>query len=220
MDPFNKKLHFYITDVDEDSDQVLVIVKEDPASQDSSSVNNLIAEKLPYSAATIATPIRSKEALSEKYGLRPFYVTHVDSPTEIYVRPASLADGWQNFKDSIESKLSNNSVRYRKEALINDLVGIVNNVNCYRGEIVDIIDPNTFLVRDIDKGSRETVRSEDMFELPECLLDVNAFCHLVSLAHILPTGTSKPGVWSQEAKEWFKEEAEKYGEVFLSIEVI
>ena len=151
--------------------------------------------------------------------LRLFYVTHAESPSEIYVRSDKLADNWRKFQHRIEAELSQFPRDVEEDILIGDLVGVVNEIYRYRGKILDVIDSKLCLVQNIDTGTRERVEVKYLCQLPDCLLTVNAFCHRVCLAHIQPTGSSKAGEWSHSARERFREKAINPHGVWLTIEV-
>ena len=139
------------------------------------------------------------------------YITHVNSPSAIFVRDDALEYSW-NSKVSMEIDkimIENLNLKIKSNLSLTELIGNyvtlkVRNV-LYRGLVLEA-NPEKCLVtcRLIDYGRIETVKFEALWPLPRKLRYISPHCVCLKLAEVIPTGSKDQNKWTMTAKDFLQ----------------
>ncbi len=155
-----------------------------------------------------------------------FYITHAESPSEIWARPEVIDRAWLEFSRKMDEALSAEKKKSevgrmpKKEIVPGKAVVVeVGLGHHYRAVVLkEAEEGGGYLVRLVDRGEVRTVPAEGVWCLPDGLARRRAFCHCVKLHNVRPLGTAD-GNWSASAREALQDVLRKLPHVFLSIEV-
>ena len=141
-------------------------------------------------------------------GSRHVFVTHAESPDEIWIRDERLDNMWNREEPQISEMLKEamtNPPLSLNEEIIGANVAIKIIPSFYRGIVLDAKGQNEKLTcRLLDYGKVVVVPKTDVRILPLELQQKNMFCVCTKLANVVATGTGDPGKWSQASAESIK----------------
>ena len=136
------------------------------------------------------------------------YVTHVESPNAIFVRDEFLEKKWQEQENWMIAQMFDHLKQKQKEPilsskLLNKSVMVKDQGLFYRGQVLSVnAEKKRLTVRLVDFGKVVQVYFKDVKPLPYKLKKIRPLCFCVSMADVVPTGTSDKSKWSLKAIEY------------------
>ena len=136
------------------------------------------------------------------------YVTHVESPNAIFVRNESLEKKWQEQENGMIAQMFDYLKQKQKAPilspkLLNKSVMVKDQGLFYRGQVLSVnAEKKKLTVRLVDFGKVVQAGIKDVKPLPPKLKKIRPLCRCLSMADIVPTGTSDRSKWSFKAIEY------------------
>ena len=136
------------------------------------------------------------------------YVTHVESPNAIFVRDEFLEKKWQEHENWMIAQMFDYLKQKQKEPilsskLLNKSVMVKDQGLFYRGQVLSVdAEKKKLTVRLVDFGKVVQANIKDVKPLPHKLKKIRPLCYCVSMADVIPTGTSDKSKWSLKAIEY------------------
>ena len=141
-------------------------------------------------------------------GSRHVFVTHTESPDEIWIRDERLDNMWNReepqINEMLKEAMKNPPLSSNEEDIIGANVAIKIIPSFYRGVVLAKGQNENLTCRLLDYGKVEVVPKKDVRILPVELQQKNMFCVCTKLANVDATGTGDPGKWSQASAESIK----------------
>ncbi len=149
---------------------------------------------------------------------REYVVTHLESPSEVWVRPMWLKTSWAKFERSLRLRDDATSTETHPDLSVGCSVMLkVGGRHLYRGKVEEVVGEDA-TVRLVDVGKKVQAPLSSLRPMAEEVAQTNAFCHCVSLSGVRPVGTSD-GKWSMVAKERFADLIKELRNVYITLQV-
>jgi hypothetical protein len=151
----------------------------------------------------VADVIKKTEE-EEEWGIE-YVVTHIDSPSRVFVRPKYLDVQWNEYDRLVSRTMTAAKIPITENYLEPNMpvAVLLNGKHWRRGRVVRTCGEDCYEIALLDRGNRVVVSAEDLSPLPRTLRKKNAFCLPAKVIGMVPAGGSKD--WTNSGIERFVE---------------